>query len=219
MSYVQNNARLAAVANALQGKFALVREFDSLKLIYSTYTSIPSLPFAHLFPFVPPVLSADCLLNPGSKRLTAFDIHVAAVVYTRSTPSHFVISTAWKSLVAFDLVALFGLDGSPVAAHSVAVPPTPSFARPQAAPAPQVINPPSTWTQSLDMLERSAGSYGGIEGLPCVFADEDAMATLLGSASTSPTPPTPAYPRSSCASRRESYAAIAPLVPSFSISH
>jgi hypothetical protein len=198
MSYAQNNARLAAVANALQGKFALVREFDSLKLIY--------------------ILSADCLLNPGSKRLTAFDIHIAAVVYTRSTSSQFVLSTAWKSFIAFDLVALFAIDGSPVAVNSAAVPPTPSFARPQAAPAPQVINPPSTWTQSLDMLERSAGSCGGIEGLPCVFADEDAMAALLGSASAPPAP-TPVYRTSSCAGRRESYGAIAPLVPNFSISH
>jgi len=167
----------------------------------------------------PLVLSADCLLNPGSKRLTAFDIHIAAAVYTRSTPSQFVISTAWKSFVAFDLVALFALDGSPVPVHSVAVPPTPSFARPQAAPVPQVVNPPSTWVQSLDMLERSAGSYGGIEGLPCVFADEAAMAALLGSASASAPAPTPVYRRSSCASARGSYSAIAPLVPSFSISH
>ena len=212
MSYVQNNARLAAVANALQGKFALVREFDSLKLIYSTYTSISICSIFSLTVF-PPVLSADCLLNPGSKRLTAFDIHIAAAVYTRSTPSQFVISTAWKSFIAFDLVALFALDGSPVAAPSAAVPQTPSFARPQAAPFPQVFNPPSTWTQSLDMLERSAGSYGGVEGLPCVFANEDTMATLLGSPSATPAP-TPSYRRSSCA-----YGAIAPLVPSFSISH
>jgi hypothetical protein len=68
------------------------------------------------------------------------------------------------------------------------------------------------------MLERSAGSYGGIEGLPCVFADEDTMAALLGSPSATPAP-APAYRRSSCASTRGSYGAIVPLVPSFSISH
>ena len=70
------------------------------------------------------------------------------------------------------------------------------------------------------MLERSAGTYGGIEGLPCVFADEDAMATLLGSTSAPPAPaPTPVYRGSSCAGRRESYGAIAPLVANFPISH
>jgi hypothetical protein len=64
MSYVQNNARMTAVANALQGHFALVREFDSLKLIYSTYSPILIFPsFCSLF-FPLSLTSPLCRLPP-----------------------------------------------------------------------------------------------------------------------------------------------------------
>jgi len=172
------NGRMAAIANALTHKYALVRTHESLALIH--------------------VLSADCLLNPGAKRLTAFDIHISAVVYgATSRPGQFSISHTYRSFIAYDLVALFS---SPSTFPSGSSPP--------------IIYPPAHWLTALKTLENRAAEpgRGGVEALLSIFADDTAINALVrASIAMSPTAATAALPPSSfsgCAPRKSSFAIV-----------
>jgi hypothetical protein len=166
------NARMAAIANALTHKYALVRTHDSLALIH--------------------ILSADCLLNPGAKRLTAFDISISAVVYgATARPGHFSVSHTYRSFIAYDIVALFSSPSTFPAESS-----------------PNVITPPSHWLNAFKTLENRAAEpgRGGIEGLLSIFADDTAINALVR-ASVAMTPTS--SPRSSiCTPRKSSFALV-----------
>lgn len=196
----QKNARMTAIATALQGKYALVRVFDSLALIYSEPHSPCQI--LNLLLTLCPVLAADSLLAPGSKRLTAFDIQISAMVYSRTSSSNFTLSNPWKTFVAYDLVALFN---SPF--------------HPSVASRQQSLLASASWLSAIQTLEARASEpgRGGFEGLPSVFADEQAMNNLLRSAGYSMAPAQMTRP---CAGRRESYGAISPLtMPRLSVGH
>jgi hypothetical protein len=136
---------MAAAAIALQGKYGLIRTNDSLALIQ--------------------ILTADCLLVPGSKRLTAFDIHISAVVYgPTARPGQFAISHTYRNFIAYDLVALFS---SPSTFPS--------------GSAPSIITPPEHWLSALKTLEKRTAEpgHGGYEALLSIFADDTAINTLV----------------------------------------
>lgn len=172
------NGRMAAIAKALTHKYALVRTHESLALIH--------------------ILSADCLLNPGAKRLTAFDIHISAVVYGATARSgQFSVSHTYKSFIAYDLVALFS---------SPSTFPTGS--------APTTITPPSHWLTALKTLETRAAEpgRGGVEALLSIFADDTAINALVrASISMSPAVTPSALSQGSfsgCAPRKSSFAIV-----------
>jgi hypothetical protein len=136
---------MAAVAIALQGKYGLIRTNDSLALIQ--------------------ILTADCLLVPGAKRLTAFDIHISAVVYgATARPGQFAISHTYRNFIAYDLVALFS---SPSTFPS--------------GSAPSIIIPPAHWLSALHTLEKRAAEpgRGGFDALLSIFADDTAINALV----------------------------------------
>jgi hypothetical protein len=169
------NARMAAIAVALQGKYGLIRSHDSLELIY--------------------VLTADCLLNPGAKRLTAFDIHISAVVYSAMPrPGMFQISHTYRNFIAYDLVALFSSPSTFPAGSS-----------------PNVISPPSHWLTALQTLEKRAAEpgRGGHESLISIFADDTAINALVRSSiAMNPASPTtmPSAAHYACSPRVSSFA-------------
>ncbi|KIM33827.1 hypothetical protein M408DRAFT_325419 [Serendipita vermifera MAFF 305830] len=172
------NARMAAIANALTHKYALVRTHESLALIH--------------------ILSADCLLNPGAKRLTAFDIHISAVVYgATARPGQFSISHTYRSFIAYDLVALFSSPSTFPAGSS-----------------PQIITPPAHWLAALKTLETRAAEpgRGGIEALLSIFADDTAINALVrASIAMSPTvsqAPSTTAVFQGCAPRKSSFALV-----------
>jgi hypothetical protein len=172
------NGRMAAIANALTNKHALVRTHGSLALIQ--------------------ILSADCLLNPGAKRLTAFDIHISAVVYgATARPGQFSVSHTYKSFIAYDLVALFSSPSTfPVGST------------------PSIITPPAHWLSALKTLETRAAEpgRGGVEALLSIFADETAINALVrASIAMSPATTTSAFSQASftgCAPRKSSFAIV-----------
>lgn len=172
------NGRMAAIANALTHKYALVRTHESLALIH--------------------ILSADCLLNPGAKRLTAFDIHISAVVYAAtSRPGQFSVSHTYRSFIAYDLVALFSSPSTfPVGS------------------CPQIITPPQHWLTALKTLETRASEpgRGGVEALLSIFADDTAINALVrASIGMSPAVTASALPQGSfsgCVPRKSSFAIV-----------
>ncbi|PVG04543.1 hypothetical protein CPB86DRAFT_692152 [Serendipita vermifera] len=172
------NARMAAIANALQGKYGLIRTHDALALIL--------------------ILTADCLLSPGAKRLTAFDIHISAIVYAATSyPGQFSISHNYRNFIAYDLVALF----SSPSTFPVGV-------------SPNVIAPPAHWINAIKTLEKRAAEpgRGGYEALISIFADDTAINALVrASISMSPS--------SNAAVNPAVYQACSPRTSSFALMH
>ena len=195
------NARMAAIAVALQGKYGLIRSHDSLELIYGEFFLISARPpfivttdhHANMLLFL--VLTADCLLNPGAKRLTAFDIHISAVVYSAmSRPGMFQISHTYRNFIAYDLVALFS---------------SPSTFPPGSSP--NILSPPSHWLTALHTLEKRAAEpgRGGHESLISIFADDTAINALVRSSiAMNPASPTtmPSAAHYACSPRVSSFA-------------
>ncbi|KAG9054837.1 hypothetical protein FS842_004016 [Serendipita sp. 407] len=188
------NARMAAIATALQGKYGLIRTQDSLALIQSMYPSIWNLLILLLWltsTFHFPVLTADCLLNPGAKRLTAFDIQLSAVVYSpMARPGAFSVSHTYRNFVAYDLVALFSSPSTFPAGTSQSI-----------------ITPPAHWISALKTLEKRAAEpgRGGYEALVSIFADDTAINALVrSSVAMTPVPPSPV--QFACSPRMSSFA-------------
>jgi hypothetical protein len=168
-----SNARMAAVAIALQGKYGLIRTNDSLALIQ--------------------ILTADCLLVPGAKRLTAFDIHISAVVYAPTArPGQFAISHTYRNFIAYDLVALFSSPSTfPAGSTS------------------SIITPPAHWLSALNTLEKRAAEpgRGGYEALLSIFADDTAINALVRtSVAMTPIGSCPVAAYRGCAPRTSSFA-------------
>ncbi|KAG8761167.1 hypothetical protein FRC14_006216 [Serendipita sp. 396] len=165
------NARMAAIATALQGKYGLIRTQDSLALIQ--------------------ILTADCLLNPGAKRLTAFDIQLSAVVYSpMARPGAFSVSHTYRNFVAYDLVALFSSPSTFPAGTSQSI-----------------ITPPAHWISALKTLEKRAAEpgRGGYEALVSIFADDTAINALVrSSVAMTPVPSSPV--QFACSPRMSSFA-------------
>lgn len=138
-------------------------------------------------------MTADCLLNPGAKRLTAFDIHITAVVYgATARPGQFAISHTYRNFIAYDLVALFSSPSS--FSHGGSTP--------------SIISPPPHWISALKALEARANEpgRGGHEALTSIFADDTAINTLVRS-SVHMSPVSPTFnQRISCAPRESSFA-------------
>lgn len=182
-----HNARMSAVAVALQGKYGLIRTHDSLALIH--------------------ILTADCLLNPGAKRLTAFDIHITAIVYgATARPGQFAVSHTYRNFIAYDLVALFSSPSSFPYAHGADVA--------------QIISPPAHWIAAIKALESRANEpgRGGHEALTSIFADDNSINTLVRCSvqmsPVSPMSPTAGFRRPSCNPTRDgtSFAYLHPMM-------
>jgi len=166
-----SNARMASCASSLQGKYGLIRTHDSLALIQ--------------------ILTADCLLNPGAKRLTAFDIHISAVAYGQTArPGQFAVSHTYRNFIAYDLVALFS---------------SPSTFAPGSGPS--IITPPQHWLSAMKTLEKRAAEpgTGGFEALTSIFADDTAINALVRS-SASMTPAAGPAALRVCSPRMSSFA-------------
>jgi hypothetical protein len=176
-----HNARMSAVAAALQGKYGLIRTHDSLALIH--------------------ILTADCLLNPGAKRLTAFDIHITAIVYgATARPGQFAVAHTYRNFIAYDLVALFSSPSS--------------FAHGASTTSTSIIAPPAHWIAALKALETRANEpgRGGHEALTSIFADDTAINTLVRSSMQMSPVSGPGFAqRVSCTPRDASFAFMHPM--------
>jgi hypothetical protein len=195
-----SNARMAAVAIALQGKYGLIRTNDSLALIQSEPVFLCWRSFFCIYHLIPmltnapfTVLTADCLLVPGAKRLTAFDIHISAVVYAPTArPGQFAISHTYRNFIAYDLVALFSSPSTfPAGSTS------------------SIITPPAHWLSALNTLEKRAAEpgRGGYEALLSIFADDTAINALVRtSVAMTPIGSCPVAAYRGCAPRTSSFA-------------